>query len=222
MSTLLFVRKSSAVIAGMFLCLPLLCGQQAPMTPPPAVNPGAQKPGPDKKGSTDTESKSAAGSSVDSNSYKVGPADVLSVKVWNEEKFSGPVVVHQDGMITLPLVGDLTAGGTTPKDIEKVIAAALAKYVMKPLVTVTVQEVVSKRYYLDGMASHPGEYQLAVPTTILEAISKAGGLQDFANAKKIFVLRGDKRISFNYKDVLHGKRMEQNIQVEPGDHIVIP
>jgi polysaccharide export outer membrane protein len=72
------------------------------------------------------------------------------------------------------------------------------------------------------MANHSGEYMLAVPTTVLEAISKAGGLQDFANPKKIYILRGDKRIPFNYKDVIHGKNMDQNIHLEPGDHIVVP
>ncbi|MGH9697156.1 MAG: polysaccharide biosynthesis/export family protein, partial [Bryobacteraceae bacterium] len=144
------------------------------------------------------------------------------IRVWNEEKFSGPVAVHQDGKITLPLVGDVDAGGLTPVEVQDTVAKALAKYVVKPLVTVTVQEVQSKKYYLDGEVNHPGEYPLAIPTTILEAISRAGGLQEFANTKKIYVLRGTKRLPFNYKDVLRGKHMEQNIRVEPGDHIVVP
>jgi polysaccharide biosynthesis/export protein len=218
------MRSYPAFVAGIALCLPcglsLIAGQQAPIAPPPAATP-SQSTRSDTKGPV-TVPKSDAGASVDSNSYKVGPADVLSIKVWNEDKFSGPVVVHQDGKITLPLVGDLQAGDLTPNEIQKVIADALVKYLVKPLVTVTVQEVVSKKYYLDGQANHPGEYQLNVPTTILEAISKAGGLQDFANGKKIFILRGTNRIAFNYKDVLHGKHMEQNIPLLPGDHIVIP
>lgn len=231
MRQILFARKSSDAVAGILLCSPVLCllflaaplmrGQQAPIAPPPVPNSGAQK-APEPKNTPEPGNKSDAGSSVDTNSYKVGPADVLNIRVWNEEKFSGPVTVHQDGKITLPLVGDLPAGDTTPKEIEKVITEALTKYVVKPLVTVTVQEVGSKKYYLDGMAAHPGEYLLAVPTTVLEAISKAGGLQDFANAKKIYILRGDKRIPFNYKDVLHGKNMQQNISIQAGDHIVVP
>jgi polysaccharide export outer membrane protein len=224
MSTFLFARKSAVALVGICLCLPLLGGQQAPIAPPP-VNPGAQRSAPDQKNapSPGPDHKSdGAGASVDTNSYKVGPADVLNIRVWNEEKFSGPVTVHQDGKVTLPLVGDLPAGDTTPKDIEKVVAEALAKYVVKPLVTVTVQEVGSKKYYLDGMAAHPGEYALAVPTTVFDAISKSGGLQDFGNSKKIYILRGDKRIPFNYKDVLHGKNMQQNILLQPGDHIVVP
>jgi polysaccharide export outer membrane protein len=162
-----------------------------------------------------------AGAAVDSTTYKVGPADVLLVSVWNEDKFTKQVVVQQNGKITMPLLGDIAAGDTTPKEIEAAIAKALTKYVVKPLVTVTVLEVESKKYYLDGLVNHAGEYPLAVPTTILEAISKAGGLQDFANKKKIYVLRGDKKIPFNYKDVMNGKNMDQNIHLEPGDHIVV-
>lgn len=154
----------------------------------------------------------AAAAPVDSDSFKVGPADVLNVRVWHEQEFSGPVSVHPDGKITLPLVGDLAVGGMTPAQIEQVIARALTKYVVKPLVTVTVQEVLSKKYYLDGEIARAGEYPLVAPTTVLEAISRAGGLRDFANEKKIYILRGDKRILFNYKDVIHGKHMDQNVR----------
>lgn len=162
------------------------------------------------------------GAPVDSTSYKVGPADVLYIRVWDEPQFSGPVSVQQNGNITLALVGDLKAGGRTPVQIEDEITKALAKYIVKPLVTVTVQEVGSRRYYMVGQIGRPGEYPLIVPTTILEAISKAGGPLEFANAKKIYILRGDKRIPFNWKEVLKGKHMDQNIQLQPGDTIVIP
>src|SRR5581483_8274079 len=190
-------------------------GDQRTSPQTPATSPNQAKPG-------QTPPPQAAGAPVDSNAYKVGPADVLNIRVWNEPQFSGPVAVHQDGKITLPLIGDLPAGGKTPNAIQEIIAQALTKYVVKPLVTVTVQEVGSKQYYMDGEVVRAGEYPLVVPTTILEAISKAGGLQEFANEKHIYVLRGDKRIPFNYKDVLRGKHMEQNIQLQPGDHIVVP
>jgi polysaccharide export outer membrane protein len=187
-------------------------------TPNPPAN--QAKPEADKKIAT-APTPTTAGAPVDSGSYKIGPADVLSIRVWNEAEFSGPVAVHEDGKITLPLVGDLQAGGKTPNEVQDIIADSLKKYVVKPLVTVTVQEVGSKRYFMDGLVARPGEYPLVVPTTILEAISKAGGLQDFANAKKIYVLRSDKQIYFNYKDVIRGKHMEQNIKLEPNDHIVV-
>ncbi len=130
--------------------------------------------------------------------------------------------MNEGGNITLPLVGQVAAAGKTPLEIQAELTDALKKFVVRPLVTVTVQEVGSKRYYMDGLIARPGEYALVVPTTILEAISRAGGPQDFANVKKIYILRGDKRIYFNYKDVMRGKHMEQNIKLEPGDHIVLP
>jgi polysaccharide biosynthesis/export protein len=194
-----------------------LAGQN---TTSPAINPA---PTQDQSQAPAQPSQTrSAGAPVDSGSFKVGPSDVLNIRVWHEQEFSGPVSVHPDGKITLPLIGDLAVGGLTPSQIEQVTAQALTKYVVKPLVTVTVQEVLSKKYYLDGQVARSGEYPLVAPTTVLEALSKAGGLRDFANEKKVYILRGDKRIPFNYKEVIHGKRMDQNIQLEPGDHVIVP
>ena len=190
--------------------------QQQPPPSQPAEQPGAAQP------EAKANPAAAAGAPVDSNSYKIGPADILNIRVWDQPEFSGPVSVHQDGQITLPLIGDLPAGGKTPNEVQQIVAKALTKFVVKPLVTVTVQTVESKKYYIDGMVARPGEYLLITPTTVFEAISKANGLQEFANPKKIYVLRGTQRIPFNYKEVIHGKNMGQNIQVQPGDHIVVP
>ncbi|MDQ2843984.1 MAG: polysaccharide biosynthesis/export family protein [Acidobacteriota bacterium] len=204
--------------------------QETPVSPPslPQI---PERPSPQADQSagpkpTDGRKPGAAptgpGAPVNSSSYKIGPADVLNIHVWNEAEFSGPVMVHEDGMFTLALVGDLKAGGMTPVEVQDEIGKALAKYVVKPLVTVTVQDVGSKRYYMDGEINRPGEYTLLVPTTILEAISKAGGVHEFANSKKIYVLRGSQRIRFNYRDVLRGRNMSQNIELKPGDHVVVP
>jgi polysaccharide biosynthesis/export protein len=218
------------VLVSVFLGLSLAAfGQETPVAPatvpqvpenqqPPS--PGAAKPTDDRKPASGVNN--GPGEPVNSSSYKIGAADVLNIHVWNETQFSGPYVVHQDGMFTLPLVGDLKAGGMTPMQVEEEVSKALAKYVRQPLVTVTVQQVGSKRYYMDGQINRAGEYPLVVPVTILEAISKAGGIQAFANGKKIYVLRGTNRIHFNYKDVLKGKHMEQNIELQPGDHVVVP
>lgn len=203
-----------------FLCVPAVAQQTQPPTAPPPV-PGVQNQ-PNQAKPAQPAAPTVGGAPVDSSKYKIGPADVLLIRVWNEPQFSGPVAVHEDGKITLLLVGDLDAGGKTPLEVQDIITKALTKFVVKPLVTVTVQDVGSKRYYLDGYAARPGEYPLVVPTTILEAISTAGGVGDFANKKKIYVLRGDKRIPFNLNDVMKGKHMEQNILLQPGDHIVVP
>jgi len=171
--------------------------QQAPIAPPPAREEPKTPPPSAAGGEKDkapAEPKSGAGAAVDSNKYKIGPSDILSIRVWNEEKFSGPVAVHQDGKITLPLVGDVDAGGLTPVEVQDTVTKALTKYVVKPLVTITVQEVGSKRYFLDGQVNHPGEFPLGVPTTILEAISRAGGLVDIqANPAAVFLYRGESR-----------------------------
>ena len=207
-----------------------LSAQETPVAPPvmpqgtgsapSQAAPGAVMPSDERR--PQGQSATGPGAPVNSSSYKIGAADVLSIHVWNEGQFTGPAIVHEDGLFTMPLIGDLKAGNMTPMQVEKEIAEALAKYVRQPLVTVTVQQVGSKQYYMDGQINRSGEYQLLVPTTILEAISKAGGIQAFANGKKIYVLRGTKRIPFNYKDVLRGKHMDQNIHLQPGDHVVVP
>ncbi|HLH02520.1 MAG TPA: polysaccharide biosynthesis/export family protein [Bryobacteraceae bacterium] len=206
----IFLGLSSAALAQETPVAPPTMPQTQPNTQQPAVNnPNPARP-------------AGAAEPVNSSSYKIGAADVLNVQVWGEARFSGPATVQENGTITLPLVGQLKAGGMTPNEVEKEITDALAKYVRQPLVTVTVAQVGSKQYYMDGGINRAGKYPLVVPTTILEAISEAGGLQPFANAKKIYVLRGTKRIPFNYKDVIKGKHMEQNILLEPGDHVIVP
>jgi polysaccharide biosynthesis/export protein len=164
----------------------------------------------------------APGSAVDTTTFKIGPQDVLKIVVWREPDFTGLYTVHSDGKFTLPLVGDIQAGGLTAEQVQKNVATALSKLIVKPNVTVTVQQVYSQKYYMDGQIGRTGEYALSAPTTVLEAISIAGGLRDFANGKKIYVLRKDKRIPFNYKDVIKGKNLAQNIYLQAGDHVVVP
>jgi polysaccharide export outer membrane protein len=198
-----------------------LNAQQVPVGPPPLPPSESPKTTPDKNQTPTVPSKSEGGAAVGSD-YKIGPADVLKIQVWDEEKFSGIFTVDQDGKFVYPLVGELPAGDQTTAQVKETVEKALQKYVQKPRVDVTVQEVQSKKYYLNGLVSHPGEYMLSTPTTILQAISKAGGLQDFANAKKIYVLRGSTKIPFNYKEVSQGKKMEQNIFLRAGDQLFVP
>lgn len=187
--------------------------------PQPQATPAAT---PDHPAATLPPPPPGAAAAVDSNGYTVQSPDVLNVQVWHQPDFSGIYSVHPDGKITMPLIGDLQAGGKSPAAIQKSVKEALAKYVKEPLVTVTVQQVLSKKYYMDGEINRPGEYELIGKTTVLEAISKAGGLAPFANQKKVYVLRGDQRIPFNYKQVIHGKNLDQNIELKPDDHVVIP
>ncbi len=159
---------------------------------------------------------------VDPNKYVIGAEDILMVTVWREPDFTGTRVVRPDGKISMPLIGEIQASGLTPEQLGKNLTGALNKYVNKPDVLVSLQQVNSKKYYIDGGVNRPGEYRLVTPTTILEALSQAGGFREFSNTKKIRILRGDKTLKFNYKEVSHGKKMDQNIYVENGDHIIVP
>ena len=188
---------------------------------PPQAPPQAAPSTQGKPADPATAPKPEGGAAVAAD-YKIGPADVLKIQVWSEDKFSGLFTVDQDGKFVYPLIGELTAGGLTTAEVKESVEKSLMKYVVKPRVDVTVQEVQSKKYYLNGLVNHPGEYLLAVPTTLLQAISKAGGLQDFANQKKIYILRGSTKIPFNYKEVSQGKRMEQNVLLQPGDQVFVP
>jgi polysaccharide export outer membrane protein len=163
-----------------------------------------------------------AGAPVDPNHYRIGAEDVINIRVWREADLSGNVVVRPDGKIALPLVGDIEAAGATPNELTARLEEALGKVMVKPQVLVSIVQVNSKKYYISGQANRTGAFPLVVPLTVLEALSIAGGIQEFANGSKIVIMRGDKRIKFNYKDVLKGKNMQQNIRLEPGDHIIVP
>jgi polysaccharide biosynthesis/export protein len=193
-------------------------------TTPPERKPNepkSQSPGTPSPAAPEKSAESSA-AAVDPNKYLIGPEDILFVRVWREPDFTLPAAVRPDGKITMPLIGDVQAGDQTPMQLTKTITQLLGKYINNPDVNVIVTDVRSKKYYIDGEVLKPGTYLLVTPTTILEALSNAGGFRDFANTKKIRILRQGNILHFNYKDVSKGKNLEQNIRVEPGDHIIVP
>jgi polysaccharide export outer membrane protein len=159
---------------------------------------------------------------VDPKTYVIGPEDILSVRVWREPELSGAVQVRPDGKITLPLVGELQAAGETPEGLKNKVSEALQEYIVKPDVIVSLQSVQSRKYFITGEVSRPGTFPLVVPVTVLEALTNAGSFREFANTKKITILRKGKILKFNYNDVVKGKNMQQNIPIENGDYIVVP
>jgi polysaccharide export outer membrane protein len=167
------------------------------------------------------QTDNAAAAAVDPNKYLVGPEDLLFIKVWREPDFTLPVAVRPDGKITMPLIGEVQAAGETPLQLTKTLSELLAKYLNNPEVNVFVTEVRSKKFYINGEVERTGSFPLVTPTRILEALSHAGGFRDFANTKKIRILRGEKVYYFNYREVTNGKRLEQNIYLESGDQIII-
>jgi polysaccharide export outer membrane protein len=159
---------------------------------------------------------------VDPHTYQIGPEDVLFLRVWREPDFTFPVAVRPDGKITIPLVGEVDAAGETPTQLTDDLTARLGKYINHPDVSVSVTDVRSKKYYIDGEVNRPGSFALVTRTTVLEALSHSGGFKDFANTKKIRILRSGKIYFFNFRQVTSAKHLEQNIVVENGDHIIVP
>jgi polysaccharide export outer membrane protein len=161
------------------------------------------------------------------DSFVIGADDVLAINVWKEPDISRSVPVRSDGRITLPLVGELQAGGQTPRQLEKEITTRLQSFISQPEVTVMVQEVRSQRFNVLGQVSKPGSYLISNSARVLDAIALAGGFRDFAKKKSIYVLRrtpdgGQTRLPFNYADVIKGKKVDQNVELKPHDTVVIP
>ena len=158
--------------------------------------------------------------------YVIGSEDILDVSVWKEPDLSRTVPVRPDGKISLPLLNDVQAAGLTPPQLAAEITTSLNKFMTSPQVTVIVTQVNSQRVYLLGEVTRPGAYTLTPGMTVLQALSNAGGFTLYANSKKIYLLRGgngnQQKLLFNYKDVLAGKRTEQNIALKTGDTIVVP
>jgi polysaccharide export outer membrane protein len=159
--------------------------------------------------------------------YIIGPEDVLAINVWKEPDISRSVPVRPDGKISLPLVGDLPASGLTTGKLRDNIAEKLKEYISNPEVIVIVEGVKSRSFNIVGKVGKPGSYDLAKPMTVLDAIAVAGGFQDFAKTGKIYVLRRDadgsrKMLPFNYKLVIKGQGLNQNVELQSGDTIVVP
>jgi polysaccharide biosynthesis/export protein len=162
---------------------------------------------------------------TNSATYVIGPSDVLKVDVWKEPDITGSVTVRPDGKISLPLINDIQAAGLTPMKLASNIAEALKKYISDPNVTVTVDAPNSQIVYVVGEVNRPGPVALLPNTTVLDALASAGGPSEFANRKKIFILRteGGKEIRyrFNYRAAIKGD-LRKNIALKPGDTIVVP
>jgi polysaccharide biosynthesis/export protein len=175
-----------------------------------------------QKGSTESPSAAAE----NNPGYRIGPLDVLNIDVWKEPNISHIVPVRADGKISLPLLNDVQAGGLTPMELAAAIREQLGKFISDPQVTVIVTEMNSQRVYIMGEVTRAGAYPLLPNMTVLQALSSAGGFTQFASVKKIYVLRRvdgqDKKIHFNYKDVVGGNHPEQNVVLQAGDTIVVP
>ena len=159
-------------------------------------------------------------------SYIIGSMDILEIQVWKEPDFSRQTLVRPDGKITLPLVGDLHVSGMTTMALKELLTEKLKDFIDSPEVTVILVESHSKNFYIIGKINRPGTYPLMKDMTVLQAISVAGGLGEWADADSIRIIRKsdgkEKILHFDYKQVTFGKNLEQNIVLQPNDTIVVP
>lgn len=159
--------------------------------------------------------------------YQIGAGDVLQISVWKEPDASVPsVVVRPDGKISMPLLKEIEVAGMTPTQLEHAITGKLSKLINAADVTIVVAAINSKKVYVVGAARKEGPLPYTYRMTVMQALSEAGGLTDYAKRKKIYVLRteGGKeyQLAFNYDEVIKGEKTEQNIQLLAGDTIIIP
>ena len=157
--------------------------------------------------------------------YVIGAEDLLSVVFWRDKELSADVVVRPDGKISVPLLNDIQAAGFTPEQLADVLVKAATKYIADPTATVIVKEIRSRKVYVLGEVGKPGTVPLIGEMNVLQLIATVGGLLEYADKENITIVRmengKERRFKFNYKEVVKGKKTEQNIMLKPGDTVVV-
>jgi polysaccharide biosynthesis/export protein len=165
----------------------------------------------------------AAGGASNPPGYRIGISDVLRIVVWKEPDLTLDATVRPDGMITVPLLGDVPAAGLVPSQLASTLVARLQEFIESPRVTVSVSQTTSARVYVVGQMTRPGEFPLSGRMTVLKALALAGGFKEFAKSESIVIIREDQTvIPFNYKRIADGKDVSQNVLLAAGDTIVVP
>jgi polysaccharide export outer membrane protein len=192
----------------------------------PATRPAAQAPA-----QTPNTPRPAAGTGTAATGlpiptdYVVGPDDILSIVFWRDADMTQEVTVRPDGNITLPLLGDIKAAGLKPSELRDQIAKTAGKFIEDPNVTVVVRQINSRNVFITGGVTRPGAYPVSGQMTVLQLITVAGGLTEFADSKNVRILRVENgqtvSLKFNYNEVMDGKKLDQNIVLKPGDSVMV-
>jgi polysaccharide export outer membrane protein len=168
----------------------------------------------------------AARAQVAATTYTVKPGDILTVSVWKEPDLQGPVLVRPDGTFTIPLVGEINARDKSVADLQKIVSERLVKYIADPVVTISIQEVRGNKIYVIGQVAKPGDFVVNPQVNVMQALSMAGGATPFASLDEIRILRRtgatQQALRFDYTEVLRGRKLEQNIELQSGDVVVVP
>ena len=158
--------------------------------------------------------------------YRIGIGDIVEIQVWHEPDLSRTLTVRLDGRISLPLVGDIDTAGKTTSELDAYLERKFAEVVTEPAVSVILMESRSRRYYVVGQVLRPGEFPIESPITILQAIARSGGFQEWAKRDRIKVVRRDggkeRLLEFDYDAFVNGKSLEQNLVIILGDTIIVP
>ncbi len=159
--------------------------------------------------------------------YTVKAGDTLAIAVWKEPDLtSNAVLVRPDGTFSFPLVGQVDAHGKGVAELEKLVTERLRKYISDPVVTVSVQEIKGNKVYVIGQVTKPGEFIVNPSVNVMQALSMAGGTTAFASLNNIIILRrtaaGQVALPFHYNDIVHGKDLQLNVELEAGDVVVVP
>ena len=174
-----------------------------------------------------TASKPASQPASLPSDYVIGVEDLLGVVFWREQdrNLTTDVVVRPDGKISVPMLNDIQAAGLTPEQLASAVQQAASKYIRDASATVIVREIRSRKVFVIGEVAKPGTLQLGNQMRVLQALAEAGGLLEHAKKGNIVVVRSvngrEERFKFNYKDVVGGKRTEQNILLRPGDTVIV-
>jgi polysaccharide export outer membrane protein len=160
------------------------------------------------------------------NDYLLQPGDVLTVSVWKEPDLTSDVVIRPDGGITMPLAGEVAAAGHTVEVVRSAIDEHIRKYIPSAVVTVVVKQAAGNQIFVIGKVNRPGQYPLNRPVDVMQALSIAGGVTPFAAVGDIKVLRREAgrqvTLHFDYRDIEHGRNLQQNVLLESGDTVVVP
>jgi polysaccharide export outer membrane protein len=168
----------------------------------------------------------AAVPGLDPSTYRVGPEDLLEISVWREDALKKEALVRPDGGISFPLVGEVQAAGKTVAELRQEITRRLEKFVPDAAVSVTVLKTGSQKIYVLGKVGKPGEFPVGRNVDVLQALSMAGGVTQFADVNGIRIVRrdGDRQVAlpFEYARVVRGENLQQNIPLRAGDVVVVP
>lgn len=183
---------------------------------------GKRAPNSDSANAAKTEKSSL----IVTSDYYIGPEDVLEIIVWRNADLSKVVTVRPDGRISLPLLGDIEANGLTPVELTGTIASRLKQFKETPTVSVIVQQVSSYGIYVLGEVAKPGRFFLKSKTTLLQAITMAGGFTQTAAKDRMVVFRmregKEEKVKASYYDIVMKDASRQNVILKPGDTIVVP